>query len=519
MGELGAQSSSVQFSGARFAELPSSVLGKSVQGVTYNVVVSAVTTVLGLVRSVLLMRFLGADVFGYVSLALFFTSLLTHLSTFGLDSALVQRASLQRKTLSTHLMLRMALGVTVLLLTLAFAPLLRSMYSGQAVVVDVLLVLLVANLLSASFSTPNALLRRDLRFGALAVLNLFSSLIITVGAPLMAFLGAGVWSLVFEAAIGHVVRWAGLWLVVRPWRPALGFDWEEAKSLLGFGRHVLFSQFLGIVLDRFDDFWAGTALGAGALGVYSRAYEIAGYPARVLATPVTYVFYSTFSALQDDRGELSKAVAISGGFLVRAGFWAGVVLLMVIPEATSILLGEPWLPIVPVFRLMTVYVVLDPLYMNLSLLVMGVGRPRALVRVRMGQVALFVAAVVAFSRWWGIEGIAAAADLMIVTGVVALLFYGGRFVAFSLPRMLGWPTLALGLASASGVVLAYALRGSGPWLTGLLKAGGVTCTYAAVLGIAEGKRLGEYLGWLGRAWTRLLPLQSDARRKQGERSL
>jgi O-antigen/teichoic acid export membrane protein len=445
------------------------------------------------------MRYLGADAFGYVSLALFFASLLSHLSTLGLDSALVQRPSLKRKTLSTHLMLRVTLGVAVLLLVVAFAPLLRSLYAGQAVVVDVLLVLALANLLSASFSTPSALLRRDLRFGALAVLNLLSSLIITVGAPLMAFLGAGVWSLVFEAAMGHLVRWAGIWLIVRPWRPALGFDWAEAKSLLGFGRHVLLSQFLVVVLGRFDDFWAGTSLGASALGIYSRAYEIAGYPARVLATPVTHVFYSTFSALQDNRSELSKAVAVSSSFLVRAGFWVGVVLLIVIPEATSVLLGESWLPIVPVFRLMTVYVVLDPLYLNLSRLIIGLGHPRILVRIRLGQVALFVAAVVAFSHWWSIQGIAIAANLMMLTGVVALLMYSARYVRLELTRMLGWPLCALLVASALGVALSFGVTWPGLWAALMVKTLGVSLSFALVLFLGERRTLLEYGGWLRKA--------------------
>lgn len=473
-----------------------SVLGKSVQGATYNVAVSAVTMVLGLIRSVLLMRYLGPDEFGYVSLALFFTVWLSHLSTLGLDSALVQQPSLGRETLSTHLALRVGLSVAVLLLALGLSPLLRSLYAGQEIVVDVLLVLLLANLLPASFSTPNALLRRELRFGALAVLNLLSSVAMTVGAPLMAFWGAGVWSLVFEQVVGYVVRWVGLWLVVRPWRPVLGIDRDEAQSLLGFGRHVLLSQFLGITLDRFDDFWAGTTLGATALGIYSRAYEIAGYPARVLATPVTHVFYSTFSALQGDRHELTRAVSLSNRFLVRAGFWIGVVLLIVVPEATAILLDESWLPMVPVFRWMMVYVVLDPLYINLSYLAMGVGHPEALVRVRLGQVFLFVIAVVALAHVWGVEGIAVAADLMMLAGVAALLVYDARYVRLELARMLGWPLCALLAASAVGMVLIFGVRWPGLWSALIGKTLGVSLAFVAVLLVAERGTLLEYGGWL-----------------------
>ena len=476
--------------------LTTTVLDRSVKGATYNVAVSAVTMVLGLVRSVLLMRYLGPDEFGHVSLALFFMVFLTHLTTLGLDSALIQQPSLLgRRTLATHLTLRTCLALGVLVLALLLSPLLRLLYAGQPIVVDVLLVLLLGNLLAATFSTPNAILRRELRFGPLAVLNLLSSLAMTVGAPLLAFLGAGVWSLVFEQLVGHVVRWIGLWLVVRPWRPALGLDRQEAKTLLGFGRHVLASQLLGITLDRFDDFWAGTALGATALGYYSRAYEIAGYPARVLATPVTHVFYSTFSALQDDEAELSKAVSFSSSFLVRVGFLIAVVLLTVIPEATLILLGEAWLPIVPVLRLMTVYVVLDPLYINLSYLAMGLGQPEVLARVRLGQVLLFVATVVAFARWWGIQGIAVAADLTILGGVVALLVFGARYVRLQLFQIVGWPLVALATAFVVGMGLCLGVQWSSLWLALVLKGLGVALVFGAVLFVAERRKLLQYGRW------------------------
>jgi PST family polysaccharide transporter len=258
---------------------------------------------------------------------------------------------------------------------------------------------------------------------------------------------------------------------------------------------VLFSQILGITLDRFDDFWAGTVLGATELGYYSRAYEIAGYPARVLATPVTYVFYSTFSALQDDPPELSKAVSFSSGFLVHVGFLIAVVLLTVIPEATLILLGESWLPIVPVLRLMTVYVVLDPLYANLSYLAIGLGRPEVLVRVRLGQVFLFVASVVALAQWWGIEGIAVAADVTVLTGVVALLAFGSRHVRLGLPKMLGWPLVALAAAFAAGIALCAGVQWHSLWWALILKGLAVSLVFGGILFVAERHKLLQYGRW------------------------
>jgi PST family polysaccharide transporter len=358
--------------------------------------------------------------------------------------------------------------------------------------VDVFLVLLALNVLVASFSTPGAILRREMRFGVMAVLNLAASLAMTITAPLLAYLGAGLWSLVAEAAVGPIVRWIGLWGFVRPWRPSLRFDWGEAKSALKFGRQILSANVLGILLDRFDDFWTGTALGSTALGYYSRAYEMAQYPERVLATPITSVFFSTYAALQKDREELSKAFFRSSSFLVRIGLLMAVVLLGAAPEITLILFGEVWLPIVPVFRLMLVYVMLDPIYVNLSYLVIGVGQPRLLTRVRLIQVALFAVAVIVFAQLWDINGVALAANLMILSGTLFLLAYSRRFVSFSLSRLFLWPLIATAVSSVVGYLLIQGTQWTGLWTTLILKALCISGTYILVIYLTERHIIREY---------------------------
>jgi hypothetical protein len=98
---------------------------------------------------------------------------------------LIQRRNPGKEAFSTHFVLRLALAIAILASGLWVSPVLRRIYADQVVVADVFLVLLVINVLTASFSTPGAVLRRDMRFGAIAFLNLLSSLAMTITAPLL----------------------------------------------------------------------------------------------------------------------------------------------------------------------------------------------------------------------------------------------------------------------------------------------------------------------------------------------
>ena len=451
-----------------------------------------VTVVLGFIRSVLLMRLLNPDDYGVVSLALFFVAFVTPFSVLGIDNALIQKKDPHEGDFSTHFSIRLGLSVLLLFMGILVAPLLRMIYADQVIVVDVLLVLLVINIIQASYSTPGIVVRREMRFGAIAVLNLSASLAMTFVAPLFAFLGAGLWSLVAEQAASQVVRWIGFWVVLHPWRPSLRFLKEKAKSLIQFGSGVLSSNLLGIALDRFDDFWTGTYLGSTALGYYSRAYDMATYPQRILATPLTNVFFPTYAAVQDDKETLSKAFFRSSSFLVRVGFLFSVILMATAPEITLILFGEKWLPIVPIFRLMLVYIILNPLYANLSYLIMGVGRPGILARVRLVQVIIFVFMVILFAYLWGTEGVAIAANFMMLVGTVTLFVVSFRFVSYSLARMFKWPIIAALFSGAVGLGLMTITPGLGLWAGLILITAAITASYGLILYLTERDILHEY---------------------------
>jgi len=464
-----------------------------VRGATYNVAVSVIIIALSFVRSVLLMRLLMPEQFGVVALALFFMTFLTPFSTFGIDSALIQCQEPREETFATHFILRLTLAGAVLLLGLIISPLLRRIYSDQAIVADVFLALLAVNVLAASCSTHAASLRRDMRFGPLALLNLISSLAMTITAPLLAYLGAGLWSLVAERVVGPIVRAIGYWGFLRPWHFSLRFDWDEARSFLRFGQHVSLANILGILLDRFDDFWTGTTLGPIPLGYYSRAYKVAQYPERILAKPITSVFFSTFAAVQNDREELSKAFFRSSSYLVRTGFLMTALLVFGASEITIILFGRIWLPIVPVFRLMLIYTLLDPLYQNLSYLMVAVGHPNLLSRIRLLQISIFIPSVVGFARLWSINGVAIAADLMMFSGIIALTAFSYRFVSYSLRRMFLWPVVATAASAIAGYVLIRWVQLAGLWWQLIVKSLSIFSVYAMVLYLTERDTIHQYV--------------------------
>jgi len=462
-----------------------SIAAKTIKGSFFSIGSSAITIVSGFVRSVILARLLLPEDFGVIALAMFFLSITNQIGSFGLNQALIHRDADIQEASSTHFVLRVSLALVVMLLTLLVAPLLTRLYPSQPQMVSALIALSFLGIINAVNSTPSVLLLKELKFKYVAVLDVASSLAMTIGAPAMALAGFGFWSLVGEQAIAILVWTIGLWRILRPWQFSLKFNKEIAKWYFHFGSSVFASSGLTFLLDQFDDFWIGTALGSAALGFYSRAYEFARYPRRIIAGPIMKVFFPAYAKLQHDRLRLSKAYYRATSLIVRMGFLFSLVFVLVAPEFIRIFIGAKWLPMVFTFRLMIFYALLDPLVVTSGHLITAVGQPQILTRIKAFQLLIFVPAVVILARYFGINGVAVAVDLMLVTGVVLILAQVRKYVDFSVWKMFRYPTIGLLLSGGVALLIGQRLPAENDFLSLTLKGSVAAVIYGGLLLLLE----------------------------------
>ncbi|MGC9398867.1 MAG: lipopolysaccharide biosynthesis protein [Anaerolineae bacterium] len=462
-----------------------SIATKTVKGSFFSLGSSAITIVSGFARSVILARLLTPRDFGIVALALFFLSITNQFRDFGFNWALVHRDTDVSVATSTHFVLRVGMTFVMMLLTLAAAPVLNHLYPLQPRMISALLVLSLIEFLNAVNSTPNFTLRKKMEFKYLAILDVVSSLAMTIFAPAMALAGLGFWSLVGEQAIAALVRTIGLWGIRRPWRLSLKFDKGIARWYFRFGYFVFLSSSLTFLLDQFDDFWTGTVLGAVPLGFYSRAYEFARYPRRAIANPITRVFFPAYAKLQHDRLRLSKAFYRASSLMIRVGFLLSLVFVLVAPEFTHIFIGAKWLPMVPVFRFMILYTLLDPLILTSGHLLTAIGRPQILTKIKGVQLLVFIPAVIILSYSFGVEGVAIAVDLMAIIGLALVFTQIRQFVDFSLRKMFCYPFVSLLLSVGITLFVEGNVSLASDWLSFILKGGLAAAIYSILMLLFE----------------------------------
>lgn len=462
---------------------------QATKGSLYSISSSAITIVLGFVRTTLMLRLLFPVHFGVTTLALFYVNLVSVLFRFGFDQALIHHKAVTESVRRTFFVMRMGSTLIGLVILALVAPVIGRFSPDQPLLTTVILAYILIYALREFNFSQVTILSKNLAFRQISIADVVSSLAMTIVAPTLAWFGWGLWAILAEQFTGIFVRLLIIQIIYRPWSPRWGWDRDEARWFWEYGRKAWSGSNLAFFLDRFDDWYTGTFLGGNALGFYSRAYDLANYPRRIISGPILDVFFPTFAQLQDDRPKLSRAFFRATSLMVRASGLFCLLFILTASEFIPLLLGDKWVPMIIAFQLMIIYTLLDPLSTAARNLLMATGYPQFVLNMRIAQVVVFVPAVVLLGQWLNIEGVALAADLMVFTGTIVLFWQTHRVVDYSARILWLWPLVSMVITAVITISLAPFWNTLPLWGALAAKMGLITTLYTLILWLTEREQL------------------------------
>jgi PST family polysaccharide transporter len=400
----------------------------------------------------------------------------------------VQRSEVSHAQASLLFWLSAAIGCALMLVTALLAPAIAWFY-GEPRLTPAALVLSGTFAASGLGVQHRAILRRQMRFTALAFIDL-SALCIGIGvAIVMAWRGHGYWSLIAMLATSSGVTVALLWRMC-PWRPALALRGADAGSLLRFGGRVSGFNLLNYFASHLDRLLLGWQWGAAALGVYSRAHQLMMLPLRQLNTPLSGVFVSTLSRLRHDPARYRRTYL---GALEKISLVTTPAILFGIGSADwliDLVLGPQWTSAAPIFAVLGVSALLMPIANTTGWLFVSQNRTRTLLAWGLLDAGVRTLAVVVGLRW-GALGIATALSVRSLAVLPLLLWLTGRegpVSARDIARACRLPALVCAASALPLVIIRLGLPELGALPGLVLCAAGAAAAAAAVLGVAPAGR-------------------------------
>lgn len=411
----------------------------TVRGGVFTLASQGTKFVLLLGSMAVLARLLTPDDFGLVAMVTAITGFVAMFKDAGLSTATIQRAEITNEQVSTLFWINVALGALVMLVVAGLAPVIASIY-GDERLFGITLALSGTFIISGLMVQHQALLRRQMRFKALAVIDVLAALTGTGVAIAMAIAGAGYWALVGNLVGIVVANTVLVWLTLR-WLPGLPRRGACVGSMLGFGGHLTGAAFANYWAKNTDTILLGRFYGSAETGVYERAYRLLMLPLNQMDAVVGGVLIPALSRLteQPDRyinvirkmQRLFLVVAVPP--VVSAVVYADTIILTV--------LGDQWTRSIPLFRLLGLVSIIQMITRFSPWILITMGHSRTLFRYAiLGCLLAIIAFVIGLP--WGAQGVATA---LLIESVI----YTPMLVHASL-KVVGmrWSTVALDLRAA-----------------------------------------------------------------------
>lgn len=327
-----------------------SLTRRVVSGVKWSATGRYSEQLLVLLTTAVLARLLAPEDFGVFGMAVLTTSALTVVADLGTSTALVQRPKISRRLVSSVFWLNVGLGILYFAVAAAGASLVAGFFQ-EPVVAPILTVLSVSLVFGGAAAVPQALLTRRLAFDRLAGAQLTA---VAVGAAVgigMAFSGMGAWSLVGQH-VGRTAAEAVLLIALAGLRPAPVFDVAQLRSVQQFSLALAGSQVGSYLIRNLDNVLVGRVLGAAPLGYYDIAWRLIQYPLVAITSVVGRVLLPALSRLQGQAERFARAYLRSAAAIAFFAVPALIALFFLAEPAVRLILGDAWLPAVPLVMIL-----------------------------------------------------------------------------------------------------------------------------------------------------------------------
>lgn len=318
-------------------------LGNTIRkGIAWSFAGSTGTQVINFIVGIVLARLLTPADFGVLATIGVFTGLAGFFAGGGMGDALVRGRDVTKEDYDAAFTLQVGIGLTIFAVFFFSAPHIAAWYRKPEYA-DYIRVSALSFLCRPFLSIPGSILRRAMRFKAIAAINLAALVLGSAISIGMALAGFGVWSLIASGLLGSLFAIVCFSIAGR-WRPGLTSRVHRARDLATFGALMAFDDFLVYVRSQMSSFILSKTLGPQALGLFNKANSLALTPHGNVTGPVYQVTFRALAA-EADNIDLSRYLFLRSVGLVSfytwpifaAFFWLG-------PALVEVVYGEKWAP-------------------------------------------------------------------------------------------------------------------------------------------------------------------------------
>ena len=309
------------------------------------------------VLQIVLARLLTPKDYGIIGILVVFIAISNTFIDSGFTSALIQNKDRTETDYSTAFYFNLIISIICYIILCFSAPYIAQFYN-LPILTSVTRVLAVSLIFMALSAVNRTKLQIKLDFKTQAKASLSSVILSGILGIYLAYKGFGVWALVAQQISNSFFNMLLMFFLIR-WKPLFVFSINSFKNMYSYGVKLLISNLLDNFYFNIRPLIIGKLFSVSILGLYSRAYQFAGFPISLSGTIFGRVAFPLFSKIQDDFQKLFNAYC---RFLkIVNGIYIPLILLLcaVSKQVIIIVLGYQWIDATILLRILSLAFVFD----------------------------------------------------------------------------------------------------------------------------------------------------------------
>lgn len=399
-------------------------------GILWSAISRVTIHVFQFITLILLARLLEPKEFGLITSSLVVLGFLNIFRDLGISSAIIQKSELNDRLVDSVYWVVIFVGILMNLVLFFSAPIIADFYNAEKLTG-------ILKVMSFSFSITSisimhqALLEKEMKFKKLAVCEMTAIMAGSISAIVLAYLGFGVWSLVFQGLVNSLVLTIILW-VMSPYKPGFNFFFPEIKSIYKFSLNLSGFNIVNYFVRNSDYVLIQKYLGEQQLGYYNIAYRILLYPLQNITAVFSRVMFPLYSKLQSDHLKIREMYVKLVNNIALVSFPLMLWLTATANILVLTLLGDKWKASIPVVVILAPIGMIQSIYTPAGTIFQAKGRTDLWFRWGLFTGVIFIAAFVIGLKW-GITGVAVG---YLTANIITL--YPGLHISLNLIDMRVW---------------------------------------------------------------------------------
>lgn len=328
---------------------PQSLKSKVAKGAVWTLMEKLSTQVVQFVVSMVLARLLTPNDYGTVALTAIFFAVAGVLVDGGFGTALIQKKDADDLDFNSVFYFNLLLSVVTYVGMFFAAPWIARFYNVPELVA-IVRVSSICFLFNAVNAIQNAELSKKLLFHLSFRVSLITCLTSAVCGITLAFLGFGVWALVWASLITGIVGVFARWFIIA-WRPKLMFSVSRLKPLFSYGWKMAFSGLLDSIFRELNGLLIGKFYSRADIAFVNKGRSLPSLAMNQVDETLGRVSFPALVLLQDDKIKLREAMRR----MMRCSTFLVFPLMVGVAVCSwsliRLLYGEKWTPAVPYMML------------------------------------------------------------------------------------------------------------------------------------------------------------------------